>query len=207
MGCTFYFISHPNVQVRPDAPVPEWPLSELGHARMRRCLRLPWVAGIEAIFCSTERKAIDGASHLADHLSLPFVAMPELGENDRSSTGYLPPQAFEKAADAFFAKPDESFRGWERAIDAQARVVSAALEIAEASRDRSAVAIVSHGAVGTLLYCHLAGQAISRRFDQPPTGGGNYFAYSMSPRKAHCGWRPIAPNPSAASRRRSGSRR
>lgn len=191
MGCTFYFITHPNVQVSPHVAVPDWPLSELGHSRMQACLPQPWVARINAIFTSPERKATDSARHLANHLSLAFVEIPGLAENDRSSTGYLPPPEFELVADAFFARPCESVRGWERAIDAQARVVSAVLKISEATRGLTAVAIVSHGAVGTLLYCHLTQQAISRRHDQPPTGGGNYFSFTMSPPHAHSSWLPI----------------
>jgi len=158
---------------------------------MQACLRLPWVASINAIFGSPERKARDSAAHLTNHLSLPFVEMPDLRENDRSSTGYLPLQEFELVADAFFAKPHESVRGWERAIDAQARVVSAVVKICEATRGLAAVAVVSHGAVGTLLHCHLTQQAISRRNDQPPNGGGNYFSYSLLPPQAHGWWTPI----------------
>jgi len=30
-----YFITHPNVVVSRDVPVPRWPLSELGRERMR----------------------------------------------------------------------------------------------------------------------------------------------------------------------------
>jgi broad specificity phosphatase PhoE len=190
-SCTFYFITHPNVEVRPDIPVPDWPLSEEGHSRMRASLRLPWVASIGAIFSSCERKATDSAVHLANHLSLPVNELAELGENDRTATGYLPAHEFERLADAFFAAPDRSVRGWERAVDAQKRVVAAAHKIEEATRGLAAVAIVSHGAVGTLLYCHLMQQPISRRFDQPPNGGGNYFSYSLSPPTAHGGWRAI----------------
>lgn len=94
-------------------------------------------------------------------------------------------------ADAFFRKPLESIRGWERAIDAQARVVSAAFTMFEATRDLPAIAVVSHGAVGTLLYCYLTRQPISRRHDQPPNGGGNYYSYSMSPPRAHSSWASI----------------
>ena len=191
MVSTFYFISHPNVQVRPDIPVPEWPLSALGHSRMQACLRLPWIASVTAIFSSAERKAMDSARHLADHLSLPIRQVVELGENNRSSTGYLPSGEFELVANAFFASPNHSVRGWERAADAQARVVSAAIKIAEASRGSAAVAVVSHGAVGTLLYCYLTRQVISRRHDQPLNGGGNYFSYSMSPPNAHGPWAPV----------------
>jgi broad specificity phosphatase PhoE len=108
---TFYFITHPNVVVSREVPVPRWPLSELGRQRMRAGLRQPWVKDIKAIYCSAEQKAIDGAQILASHLSLPFHQIEELGENDRSATGFLPPDEFERVADQFFASPHTSVRG------------------------------------------------------------------------------------------------
>jgi broad specificity phosphatase PhoE len=185
----FYFITHPNVVVSPDVPVPRWPLSELGKRRMRAGLRQPWVRDITSIYCSTEQKAIDGATILSHHLGVPFSEVRELDENDRSATGFLAPDEFERVADEFFAKPTVSVRGWERAVDAQARVVKAVEGIAE--KDNGVIAIVAHGAVGTLLYCHLAGKPIERRWDQPPNGGGNYFRFSISPRAAQSWWQPI----------------
>ena len=184
---TFYFITHPNVVISRDVPVPRWPLSELGKKRMRAGLAQPWVRDIRAICCSAEQKAIDGAEILGAHLSLPHTQIEALGENDRSATGFLPPDEFERVADQFFAAPQVSVRGWERAIDAQARVVRAV----EGIKAEGTVAIVSHGAVGTLLYCHLAGEPIARRWDQPPNGGGNYYRFTLSPRAAHGWWRPI----------------
>lgn len=172
-----------------DVPVPRWPLSELGKKRMRSCLRQPWVREIRSIYCSTEQKAIDAATILSEHLGVPFVEVPELGENDRSATGFLPPDEFERVADEFFATPTVSVRGWERAVDAQGRVVKAIERIAE--KTEGMIAIVAHGAVGTLLYCHLAGEAIARRWDQPRIGGGNYFRFTLSPRAAHSWWQPI----------------
>ena len=68
---TVYFITHPEVVINPSVPVPQWPLSAQGLARMRRLLRQPWVAQITAVYCSTEQKAIDGAALLAAHLGLP----------------------------------------------------------------------------------------------------------------------------------------
>ena len=191
MGSQLYFITHPNVVVSPDVPVPRWPLSALGRSRMHRGLQLPWVRELEAIYCSTEQKAIDGASILGGHLALPVVEMEALGENDRSATGFLPPNEFQRVADLFFANPAASVRGWERALDAQARVVRAVSEIARAESSSRAVAIVSHGAVGTLLYCHLAGLAIARKWDQPPNGGGNYFGFDMFPPSVKCHWQPV----------------
>jgi broad specificity phosphatase PhoE len=166
-------------------PVPRWPLSELGKQRMRAGLQQPWVREVTSVYCSAEQKAIDGAAILAEHLSLPFHEVEALGENDRSATGFLPPDESERVADEFFARPHESVRGWERAVDAQSRIVRAVEQI----QDDGTVAIVSHGAVGTLLYCHLAGEAIARRWDQPPNGGGNYYRFTLSPRAAHFWWR------------------
>ena len=182
-----YFITHPNVVISRDVPVPRWPLSELGKKRMRAGLAQPWIQDITAIYCSTEQKAIDGAEILAQHLGLGFTQIEELGENDRSATGFLPPDEFERVADQFFARPHESVRGWERAIDAQARVVRAV----EGIKAEATIAIVSHGAVGTLLYCYLAGEPIARRWDQPPNGGGNYYSFTLAPRTVHSWWRAI----------------
>ncbi len=188
---THYFITHPNVLVDRDVPVPRWPLSEFGRQRMRAGLRQPWVKDIRAVYCSTEQKAIDGAEILASHLSLPFHQIEELGENDRSATGFLPPDEFERVADQFFASPEASVRGWERAVDAQARIVRAVEQIPASNQP---IAIVSHGAVGTLLYCHLAGEPIARRWDQPPNGGGNYYSFMWSPRQVFSWWRAFDAN-------------
>ncbi|HEU0259252.1 MAG TPA: histidine phosphatase family protein [Burkholderiales bacterium] len=172
-----------------DVPVPRWPLSELGRRRMRAGLRQPWVRDITSIYCSTEQKAIDGATILSEHVGVPFAEVAELGENDRSATGFLPPDEFERVADEFFARPEVSVRGWERAVDAQARIVKAVERIAE--KENGVIAIVAHGAVGTLLYCHLAGEPIARRWDQPSNGGGHYFPFTLSPRAALSWWQPI----------------
>jgi broad specificity phosphatase PhoE len=193
MARLVYFITHPNVVISREVPVPQWPLSELGRERMRVALAQPWVSALTAIYCSTEQKAIDGAQILAEHLSLGFTPIADLGENDRSSTGFLPLHEFEQVADMFFAEPQVSVRGWERAVDAQSRVVEAVQRAVDADKTSGPMAIVSHGAVGTLMYCHLAGKPIDRRWDQPPNGGGNFFPFTMEPRAALSWWQPIDP--------------
>jgi broad specificity phosphatase PhoE len=125
MANVAYFITHPNVVISKDVPVTRWPLSELGRARMITGLKQPWIVKITSIYSSTEQKSVDAAQILATHLSLPFTQVPDLGENDRSSTGFLPPDEFELVANEFFGKPEISVRGWERAIDAQRRIVAA----------------------------------------------------------------------------------
>lgn len=188
---TVYCITHPEVVIDPAVPVPEWPLSPEGVRRMALALERPWLQEVGAVFSSAERKATDAAGMLAERFGLCPVIIEELGENDRSATGYLPKSEFEAVADAFFAHPGRSIRGWERAVDAQVRVVAAverALSLAPREGD---IAIVFHGGVGALLLCHLKGVPIGRAEDQPGGGGGNVFAFDRASRRLLHAWRPI----------------
>lgn len=184
------YLTHPQVLVDASIPVPEWGLSEIGRTRLLAIRQRPWVRSLAGIVSSAERKAKEAAAILAEAAGVEFRAVAEMGENDRSATGYLPPLEFEKAADWFFANPQQSFRGWERAIDAQARIVSAFDAALEGWPPDRPIAFVGHGAVGTLLKCHLAGLAISRSGDQPP-GGGNIFVFRLSDRRLLCDWTPV----------------
>jgi broad specificity phosphatase PhoE len=189
---TIYLITHPDVLIDPAVPVAQWALSPRGRERMACALALPWMRGVGAVWCSTERKARDGAEILAERLNLPVAELAELGENDRSATGYLPRAAFEAMADLFFSHPDESIRGWERAADAQRRIVGAVEQVIAGSKSCGGdVAIIGHGGVGTLLLCHLRGDAIGRQHDQPSNNGGNYFAFNAPTRRVQHGWKPI----------------
>jgi broad specificity phosphatase PhoE len=188
---TVFFITHPDVAIDPAVPVPRWPLSARGRARMQAALDRPWVRRIRAIHCSTERKAIDAATILANGLGLGFSTHEALGENDRSATGYLPREEFERTADAFFARPAESVRGWERAVDAQARIVAAVDAVLKGAPTSGDVAIVSHGGVGALLLCALDGIPISRTQDQPPGHGGYYVPFDLATRLTRHGWTAI----------------
>jgi broad specificity phosphatase PhoE len=184
-------LTHPEVAIDPAIPVPDWTLSEAGFNRMRAVLDRPWIGGIRHIASSAERKARDAAGVVAAHLGLEVRVIPGLGENDRSATGYLPPAEFERVADAFFAQPELSVRGWERAVDAQARMLAAveqALEAPPGDILLGDILIVAHGAVGALLLCHLTGRPISRDADQPGQGGGNLFAFRRGNREPLCGW-------------------
>ena len=186
---TVYFITHPNVVIDPAVPIHEWSLSERGRARMKAMLEHDWMPELRAIYCSTERKAIEGAAILAEALELAYSAIPELGENDRSSTGYLPQKEFSAVVAEFFGRPTESVRGWERAVDAQTRIATATTSILREAPSDGDVAIVAHGGVGTLLLCHLAKVPISQDRDQPATNGGNYFAFDRTTLHLIHGWR------------------
>jgi broad specificity phosphatase PhoE len=122
----------------------------------------------------------------------------DLHENDRSATGFLPPAAFNAAADAFFAHPQDSFRGWETAAAAQARIAQAVDRIVTAHLERNRascqgdLAIVSHGGVGTLLQCLYAGVPITRARDQPFQG--HVWSFHLETRSVLHGWEPL-PHP------------
>jgi len=161
---------------------------------MRRLLDEPWIGRVGAIYCSTERKAIDGADILAEGLGIGYQKVEALGENDRSSTGYLPHAEFVATARRFLRQPDESVRGWETARHAQARIVRALDDIVARDEGVGDIAIVFHGGVGTLLYCHLRGAPI--RLDLAPgvPHGGALFCLDAETRAILHGWRPIDPD-------------
>lgn len=192
------YLSHPQVRVEPAVPVPRWGLSDLGRARMAAVARRPWLRRVERIVSSEEAKAVEAAGIVADALELAVEVGADLHENDRSATGFLPPDTFEPVADAFFARPDESVRGWERAADAQARIVGAVRRVL--AGDARTTLFVGHGGVGTLLRCAVAGLAIGREHDQgrcgADPGGGNVHAFlrepfSTGPGVALYGWTPM----------------
>ena len=188
-----YFITHPDVVIDPDVPVPRWPLSALGRERMHRTLDLPWARVLTRVYSSEEQKAQDGAAILANALGIPHESDPELGENDRSATGFLEPEEFWPVVETFFGEPDSSIRGWERAVDAQARVVRAVRRTALACSTHESIAFVAHGAVGALLLCHLRGSPILRSAEQPAGSGGHYLCFDRDRWTLEQSWQPIDP--------------
>ena len=184
------YVTHPQVRIDPNVPVPEWGLSDIGAERARKAFSEPWARNLRRIVSSTETKAIETAQYLARAGGLEVETVEDMHENDRSATGFLPPDLFEKAADWFFAHPHASYKGWETAADAQARIVKAVETILAAHDPSQPIAFIGHGAVGTLLKSHLSHDVIRRSTDQPP-GGGNLFRFDLADRKVTCDWTPI----------------
>lgn len=184
------YLSHPQVQVDPAVPVPQWSLSPTGRARVQQLTSAPWLRDVGRILSSPETKAAETASILADHLGLAVEVRSGTGEIDRSATGFVPAGRHEALADACFADPERSAGGWERAIDAQARIATALADVLAPPVDEPHdVLVVGHGGVGTLLYCQLAGLAIDRRHDQP--NQGNHWSYDRVLRQVVHPWRPL----------------
>jgi broad specificity phosphatase PhoE len=163
-------------------------LSEIGRGRAEALAARGLLPPNAKVFSSDERKALELATILA---GAAVTGDPQMGENDRSGTGFLPPDKFEATADRFFAAPLESVDGWERAIDAQRRIVGAVDKAMAPVQPGQLAVFCGHGAVGTLLKCHLGGWAIARSEDQSRLanpGGGNGFVFDLAERRLYCDW-------------------
>lgn len=189
MSRVLRYLTHPQVQIDPSVPVPEWGLSEVGRARADLFASLPVLGFTRTIVSSAETKAIETAKAVSDIINVPVQIRERTHENDRSATGFLEPEEFERVATHFFEAPEDSVRGWERAVDAQARISQEAAEVIK-DHPEGDLLMVGHGGVGTLLYCQLAALEISRQHDQP-AGGGNIFSYDLSTRTVGHGWMSI----------------
>lgn len=189
---TSYFVSHPEVVIDPAVPVPDWGLSARGFERIGAFCRRDVLAGITDVFVSAERKALDCAEALRAARGVNFVVAPDLGENDRSATGYVAPPRFWALVDRFFAEPTLSVEGWERATDAQARVDAAVRRCLAARAGTGDAVFFSHGGVGTLLLCALSGRPITRALGQPIAGGGCFFAFENETLRLLHGWADVA---------------
>lgn len=182
------YLTHPQVDLEPSRPVPLWRLSQRGRSRIEAARRAPWLQSVTRLISSAETKAVETAAILGEHVRIPVEIDSAMGENDRSATGFLTPDKFEAAADEFFANPDTSWNGWERATDAADRIETAVRRAL--SDGAGTVLFVGHGAVGTLLKCRIGGRAIARSEDQPH-GGGNVFAFDLAAGKILCDWTAI----------------
>jgi broad specificity phosphatase PhoE len=181
------YLTHPQVRIDPAAPVPLWGLNSIGRARAQALGDAAWLSGTTQIISSGERKAIETAEIIAKGLRITVEIRQAMHENDRSATGFLEPDEFELVADQFFAHPLLSVRGWERAVDAQLRIVREVEQVLGRNQPGD-VLFVGHGAVGTLLLCHYSGLAIDRAYDQP-AGGGNCFAFTKQSHRILHPWR------------------
>ncbi|KKC37723.1 phosphoglycerate mutase [Devosia epidermidihirudinis] len=185
------YVTHPQVRVDPSVPVPQWGLSDAGRSRAEAFARRGIIPKGAVIHSSEETKAVELAEFLAAAAGTRIITDLAMGENDRSATGFLPPDLFEATADRFFADPNASIDGWERAIDAQIRIVNAVVTALASAPTNTPMVFCGHGAVGTLLKCHVAGRSISRAEDQNRgghKGGGNYFSFDLDAMRLGSEW-------------------
>ena len=189
---TIFFLTHPEVVIDPAIPIPDWRLSDVGRRRMERFVGQAQSQGLVAAYSSAERKATDGAAIAAAALGVPHRIDPELGENDRSATGYLAPAEFWQVVEVFFDRPDESVRGWETARAAQTRIVRAMKRLLAGEQAPGDLLVVSHGGVGRLLAAHLQGVEIGQEDRPEHPGGGCWLEIDRETLRIRRTWQSIA---------------
>ena len=193
MGVALY-VTHPEIIPDENIEVGKWSLSDKGRQRANAFAKQLQLTNAVPIYSSTETKAIELAQILAHPHQCCITQVQEMGENDRSSTGFLPPPKFEQQVRQMFKSPDKSIRGWESAKDAQYRITQACEIALQAHDNAQLVVFCGHGCVGTLLKCHLGKRAIRQDEDQRVhgnPGGGNYFMFDIVSRRLISDWQPM----------------
>lgn len=171
------YLSHPEVKIDAQTPVSEWEISEQGRARLQAATARGWPGRGWRIITSPEVKAQQTAELLANAFALPLHIHPDMGEVDRSATGYLPQDRHDALAKALFAQPDVGPSGWESANAATARITKCLQEVlAEVSGN---LLFVGYGAVGSFLWCALTKTPITPAADQ--RRGGSFWAGTHGP--------------------------
>ncbi len=187
------YITHPQVRIDPAVPVPKWGLSEIGAGARRK-------AAVERLGTATARGSSPATrrrrSRRRKSLPLPPASTVEIvawharkrplrrpascrrRNSRRRPTGSSP-------------IPTESFRGWERAIDAQARIVSAVERVLSAHerdapdrlrrpwRRRNAAQVPPGGAPDR------------RATATSPAAAAISTAFGLADRRLSCDWTPI----------------
>lgn len=167
-----YFITHPSVAIIKDQSIDQWGLSDKGLEETERLLKLNFWDEIEAIHTSPEIKAVQVASLAAKKLGINIKVHECLSEVDRSSTGFVEFDQYMKLMENFYSHPKERVEGWESAEEATKRIVNCVSGIMETANSGT-LAIIGHGATGTLLACHLL--AMDPSYSEDPMGTGRYM--------------------------------
>lgn len=180
------YLAHPEVEADPAKPSRDRPLSDRGRLRLHAILAADALTGTTRFLASTETAARETAEILAGPDGPEIETRPALDNVDRSATGELSDAEFEALTDRFYAEPESRPGNWESATAAQARV-RAEIDTCLEGWTGGDVLIAGHGTLGTLLWCALAHQPVSRMFAQPP-GGGHLFTFDLSDKRPRSGW-------------------
>lgn len=190
MSSTVRYLTHPQVLREPLKDSRSWSLNSVGATRVARLAsRLGTLRLTRHVSSSAETTALDTARPLATALGIDVDIHDNMGEVDRTSTGFLSEREFERTATDFFSRPQKRIRGWEPAYAAQERIMSA-VDACLSVRLNGDVLIVGHWSVGTLLFCGLSGQSIDQNLTPDP-GGGFWFEFDSQLRLPAGGWRPM----------------
>jgi broad specificity phosphatase PhoE len=149
-------VRHAFPAIDPGQPAHQWPLSDEGRRRCRPLAQQLAVYNPQQVLTSTEVKAVETGSLVAQFLGLPCSALKDLHEHERLGVPYVGQAAFEAQIAEFFANPDRLVFGQETARQAYQRYAQA---IDRALRQYAGqnLVLVSHGTVMTLWLAQAVG--------------------------------------------------
>jgi broad specificity phosphatase PhoE len=136
-------------------PSSEWQLSEQGFLLASHLALLPIFGAVSAVYTSPELKAVATGQPLGTRFAVPLIEHPGLSELKRGQTNIAGREAYERMVRIAFGRPHESVSGWERATDAQQRIIATVEQLA--AQHVAPFAVVSHGLVLSLLMAHFNG--------------------------------------------------
>jgi broad specificity phosphatase PhoE len=153
-------VKHSVPAIDRNAPPRSWPLSEEGRVRARRLAELLSERGVARVVASTEPKAIETASIVAEPLGLDLEIRDGLHEHELIGEWFEEKAAFDAAVVRFFERSDELVLGTETARAAGERFSRAMEEILKEPTTGSLV-VVTHGRVMSLYAAPLFGEDVS----------------------------------------------
>jgi broad specificity phosphatase PhoE len=149
-------VKHSLSEVQENVSARDWLLSEEGRERAQRLAKVLKRYHPEVILSSTEPKARETASILAESLGLNFDIVAGLHEHDRSNSPYYSREEFQVLVQELFKNPDALIFGAETASQALKRFRDSVNLILQRYKDMS-VLIVAHGTVLSLYTSGLTG--------------------------------------------------
>ena len=152
---TVYFITHPEVIPDPGIPISMWDYTDYGASRWDKILSKLWIKDIEKLYSSPETRAIKAAQRMADSLNYNLHVREDLGPVKRPTDKVLTPEEFAAARGLFYQFSTISNAGWEKAVDAQHRIIVTVDTILQESQNVHHIAVVSHEDLCILLLCHV----------------------------------------------------
>ena len=141
-----YLIRHAETEPTGDDAT-LWPLSERGEQQAKLLAAQPFWEDVKAIITSDEQKAIATVKDVAFERGIRLRMHNGLREL-RRTPGWL--EEYDARVLEVFQKPALNIGGWERAADAQARMLTTLDELIR-QFDSAPFAVVSHGMVLALL--------------------------------------------------------
>lgn len=162
-----YYITHPLAKIEPDKPNTEWSLLEDSEEELERLSVMDFWKDIDLVFSSPEKKALQTAEYIKEHNNINYDVSDDLNEVRRESYQFVELQKYLKQVEDFYLHPEDSCNGWEKAVDAQKRLINFLDKIMVEDKD---IAVISHGIIGTLLACYL--KKVDPTFNEDPKVSG-----------------------------------